>query len=153
MADFFIAPASAGDADRLCEIECACFVTPWSKASLLSFISNAGHALCLTARTGPKESSLILGYIGLIYVLDEGEISNIAVHPDSRGQGIGYSLLCAAQEYCRQAGVHTLHLEVRPGNIKALSLYGKCGFVQSGLRRGYYEDNGDDALLYTWKAM
>jgi ribosomal protein S18 acetylase RimI-like enzyme len=75
---------------------------------------------------------------------------NIAVHPGSRGQGIGRSLLEAALAFCRQSGIHTLHLEVRTGNAKAISLYKKCGFVHTGKRPGYYQDNGEDALLFTW---
>jgi len=92
-----------------------------------------------------------MGYVGVLYVLDEGEISNIAVHPLYTGKGVGYALMRAAQEYCRRAGVKTLHLEVRPSNTRAIALYRKCGFIQSGIRRGYYGDNGEDALLFSWK--
>jgi len=166
MTEFSLEPAVLQDVGRLYEIECACFAIPWSKDSLSSFIANSEHTFCIAAhncaaeehgRQGQEETAMqytdteIIGYIGVMYVLDEGEISNIAVHPDYRGKGAGSALLHAAQEYCRSKGIKTLHLEVRPGNISALSLYRKCGFVRSGLRKGYYADNGDDAFLFSWK--
>ena len=173
MTDVFIRPAVSSDVDSLYEIECACFSVPWSKDSLLSFIENREHTFCITACAGrdaaaaaaandtaaaltdaaPVQAAVpdIMGYIGVLYVLDEGEISNIAVHPFFTGKGVGFALMKAAQEYCRRAGVNTLHLEVRPSNTRAIALYRKCGFVQTGMRRGYYADNGEDALLYSWK--
>jgi len=168
MTDITIVPAGIEDADRLYEIECASFSIPWSRDSFITMISDREHAMCLTARTGVtlpgktvnagtsgalQQVPLIAGYTGVLYVLDEGEITNIAVHPDYRGRGIGFALLRAAQDFCRQSGVHTLHLEVRPSNTGAIALYRKCCFVQSGKRRGYYADNGEDALLYSWKDM
>lgn len=153
MTDIFIKPAVFGDVDRLYEIECACFSSPWSKASLLSFIANKEHTFCITACNGrtPDDAAEIMGYAGVLYVLDEGEISNIAVHPRYTEKGVGFALMRAVQENCRRAGVKTLHLEVRSGNERAIALYRKCGFVRTGLRRGYYGDNGEDALLYSWK--
>jgi len=168
MAEIFISRALPEDAGFLYEIECACFSTPWSRESLSSFIANKEHAICLAAHenqflsTDPldsgknisninnKQTGRIIGYIGVLSVLDEGEITNIAVLPESRGEGVGLTLLCAAKDYCLQAGVHTLHLEVRTGNSSALALYRKSGFVQTGMRRGYYADNGEDALLFSW---
>lgn len=151
MADFLISNAVPEDADRLYEIECACFAIPWSKASLASFISNTAHSFCLTARECGQDTANILGYVGMQHVLDEGEIANIAVHPDYQGMGIGFALLKAVLDYCRAHGIHTVHLEVRQGNMNARALYSKCGFVQTGMRRAYYADNGEDALLYSWK--
>lgn len=167
MTDIFIKPAVLGDVDRLYEIECACFPTPWSRESLVSFISNKEHTFCITACNGdapadvpaeaatdavrtPADAAEIMGYAGVLYVLDEGEISNIAVHPRFTEKGVGFALMRAVQENCRRAGVKTLHLEVRSGNERAIALYRKCGFVRTGLRRGYYGDNGEDALLYSW---
>jgi len=169
MSEISISRALPEDIECLYEIECACFSTPWSRDSLSSFIANKDHALCLTAHeamslsTDPvnpenitaaancKQTGKIIGYIGVLSVLDEGEITNIAVLPGSRGKGVGFALLCAAKKYSRRTGVHTLHLEVRTGNSSALALYRKCGFVQTGVRRGYYADNGEDALMFSWK--
>jgi len=168
MAEIIIVQALPEDAERLYQIECSCFATPWSRESLSSFIADTAHSICLTAHediaasTGLSESEnridsrdnfrteRIIGYIGVLSVLDEGEITNIAVLPENRGKGVGFALLCAAKDHCRQIGVHTLHLEVRTGNCNAVALYRKCGFVQTGMRRGYYADNGEDALLFSW---
>ena len=172
MTDILIRPADYQDVDRLYEIECACFSVPWSKASLMSFLADKEHTFCITACTvrEPQEETAytadeaenaaandatveaeIMGYAGVLYVLDEGEITNIAVHPLFTGKGVGFALMSAAQEYCRRAGVKSLHLEVRASNERAIALYRKCGFVRTGIRRGYYGDNGEDALLYSWK--
>lgn len=167
MTAFTISSAVSKDGDRLYSIECACFSVPWSREAISALIANTGHTVCLTVRgthkqpeetASPKSdpddgevSKQVIGYVGVLYVLDEGEITNIAVDPAFRGQGAGYALLKAAQDFCRSEGIHTLHLEVRPSNIHAIALYLKCGFTQSGMRRGYYGDNGEDALLYSWK--
>ena len=160
MTAFAIAPVLPGDVTRLYEVECMSFAVPWSKQSLLAFVENSEHTHCIKAvladalydtSAGSKEEPIVVGYIGIMHVLDEGEISNIAVCPEFRGQGAGFQLLLAAQEYCRNAGIKTLHLEVRPSNSSALALYSKCGFVRSGLRRSYYADNSEDALLYSWQ--
>ena len=148
MIDFVIAPADKKDLEQIHNLEAASFSIPWHKESLAALLSASGRTFCLTART-----ENILGYVGVMYVLDEGEITNIAVHPSYRGQGIGFALLCAAKERCRQLGIHTLHLEVRAGNVHAIALYTKCGFSESGLRRGYYADNGEDAVLFSCKDM
>ena len=168
MAEIIIVHALSEDADRLYQIECACFSIPWSRESLSSFIADTAHSLCLTAHEAGAESTdaskpenriersdfsrkgSIIGYIGIMSVLDEGEITNVAVLPENRGKGVGFALLCAAKDHCRQMGVHTLHLEVRTGNCNAVALYRKCGFIQTGMRREYYADNGEDALLYSW---
>jgi len=168
MAEIVIVQALPEDIEQLYQIECACFSTPWSRESLSSFIADTDHVLCLAAHEAGAESTYpyesgnktgsadfcrtgkITGYIGIMSVLDEGEITNIAVLPDNRGKGVGFALLCAAKEHCRQKGVHTLHLEVRTGNSNAIALYRRCGFVQTGMRRGYYADNGEDALLFSW---
>lgn len=168
MAEISIVQALPEDIERLYQIECSCFATPWSRESLSSFIADTAHSLCLTAHediavsTDASESEntisisnfsrteSIIGYIGLLSVLDEGDITNIAVLPENRGKGVGFALLCAAKDHCRRTGVHTLHLEVRTGNCNAVALYRKCGFVQTGMRRGYYSDNGEDALLFSW---
>lgn len=153
MINYCIEPASEQDIDRLCEIECACFSTPWDRSSLMELISNRTKYHCLVASGTETNRRIVFGYVGLLYVLDEGEIVNIAVHPDWAGQGIGYALIGAAKAFCRTKGIDTIHLEVRTGNASAIALYRKCGFMQTGLRRGYYADTGEDALLFACKVQ
>jgi len=91
----------------------------------------------------------ILGYIGLMYVLDEGYISNVAVRPDFRRQGIAESLLSALETRARGMGLAFLTLEVRAGNGPAIALYEKRGFRSVGRRKNYYEKPTEDAILMT----
>jgi len=153
MIEYTVEPAALQDVDRLYEIECACFSKPWSKDALSDLISNRSKYLCLAAYASELQSRTIFGYVGFLFVLDEGEITNIAVHPDYEGLGIGYSLMEAVKNDCREQGIGRIHLEVRPGNVPALAVYRKCGFEQTGRRRGYYADTGEDALLFTWKDL
>jgi len=153
MHDFAISPVSVREAGRLHELEMSCFAVPWSEKTLADFISDTEHHICLAAREGGPDSPTIIGYIGFQYVLDEGEVANVAVAPQYRGRGLGRALLMAVLDFCRSHGIRAVHLEVRTGNEHALSLYRKCGFVQSGRRSGYYADTGEDALLLTWKDM
>jgi ribosomal-protein-alanine acetyltransferase len=91
----------------------------------------------------------VLGFACAVAVADEVELQGIAVDPTVRRRGIGAALLETLVEWAREAGYRTLHLEVRAGNLPALALYRHFGFVQVGLRRAYYQDNGEDALLLT----
>ena len=85
-------------------------------------------------------------------VLDEGHITNIAVHPDYRGRGIGEKLVLAMLELARNSGIAGVTLEVRVSNNAAKKLYNKLGFVDSGIRKGYYSDTGEDAVIM-WKKL
>jgi ribosomal-protein-alanine N-acetyltransferase len=91
----------------------------------------------------------VLGYIGIQFVGEEGEIVNVAVLPEYRNTGIGSALLDYAEHFCEDAGVLILHLEVREGNLPAIHLYEKHGFREVGLRKGYYADSNEDAHLYS----
>ena len=93
----------------------------------------------------------VLGYLGLHYVLDEGYIANIAVDPLFRRQGIGSALLDDAADFARQAGLAFLTLEVRQSNLGAQALYRRHGFCPAGVRKNYYRDPVEDAILMTWK--
>lgn len=89
----------------------------------------------------------IQGFACAAAVLDEVELQSIAVRSEARGRGVGSALLEALVDWAREEGYRSLHLEVRAGNVPALALYRRFGFSQVGSRRGYYQDNGEDALL------
>lgn len=139
-----IVPATEKDIPGICEIEAACFSMPWSERSIRDFLADAERNFCVVALT----ESRVCGYVGLRYVLDEGDICNIGVLPEYRDQGVARSLLERLFEICKRRGVSTIHLEVRTGNTKAIGLYEKTGFRMNGRRRAYYADTGEDALLY-----
>lgn len=147
MSEYPVSRAVPEDVPRLRAIECASFSEPWSERSLAEFIVNIERSFCLAARESTSPDAGILGYVGFQYVLDEGEIANLAVDPKYRGRGVGYALLESLADECRRLGIRVIHLEVRPSNADALSLYRKCGFEEDGRRRGYYADTGEDALL------
>jgi [ribosomal protein S18]-alanine N-acetyltransferase len=149
----FVSEAVLADVRELHAIECASFPEPWSERSLTEFIVNRERSFCLTAREKDSPDAKILGYVGFQYVLDEGEIANLAVDPEYRGRGVGYALLEALVRECHRRGIGLIHLEVRPSNTAALTLYRKCAFEEDGRRRGYYADTGEDALLMSRRVL
>ncbi|MGE5576238.1 MAG: ribosomal protein S18-alanine N-acetyltransferase [Syntrophothermus sp.] len=134
------------DINPVWAIEKLSFSAPWSKSAFHSELLENDKAVYLVARLGRQ----IVGYIGMWIVLDEGHITNLAVHPNYRGRGIGRQLLQAMAELGKMRGVRRLTLEVRISNIVAQQLYVKMGFVASGIRPRYYHDNNEDALIM-WK--
>ena len=91
----------------------------------------------------------LLGYVGLLAVVDEGYITNVAVRPDCRRQGVASSLLQALEARGRARNLTFLTLEVRQSNAPARALYEKLGYIQAGLRRNYYENPREDAVIMT----
>ena len=147
LSEYSVSKAVLTDVPRLSAIEYASFSEPWSERSLEEFIVNRERSFCLAAREKSSPDAKILGYVGFQFVLDEGEIANLAVDPEYRGKGVGYALLDALANECRRLGIRVIHLEVRPSNTAALTLYRKFSFEEDGRRRGYYADTGEDALL------
>ncbi len=130
------------DLDQAAELELRCFSVPWTLGMLEEELANE-HALYLAAAHGEQ----ILGYAGAWLVFEEGHITNIAVDPDTRRKGIGRLLLSALIEGMQGGGVTSATLEVRRGNTAAIALYASFGFKVEGMRRGYYPDNDEDALI------
>jgi ribosomal-protein-alanine N-acetyltransferase len=95
----------------------------------------------------PKVRQYIVGFAGIWLMANEAHITNIAVAQEYRRRGIGELLLIAMIDMARELKAATMTLEVRVSNIPAQSLYSKCGFMETGLRRGYYLDNKEDAVI------
>ena len=125
-------------------LERSCFSMPWTREMLSSQLPDEHHVFLAAVEEGK-----ILGYVGMMQVLDEGYISNVAVAPEARRQGIGDKLIAALLERARSAALSFVTLEVRAGNAPAIALYEKHGFRPVGLRRGYYDCPKEDALLMT----
>lgn len=132
------------DLAALVSIERRCFAIPWSEESLANELSGSDRSIILAAVTTEDR---VVGYVGCWFVYDEGQINNIAVDPDWRCRGIGSLLLDALFTLGRQTGIRSYTLEVRTSNEAALILYRRFGFVAQGLRRAYYTDNGEDAII------
>ena len=132
------------DAPKLAAIDALCFADPWSERSFADALQGAGYAFfgCLG-----KEG--LLGYAGMLTVLDEADVTNVAVLPTARRQGIGRSLVEALIAEARRREVRLLHLEVREGNEGARALYEGLGFRVDGRRKAYYRHPTEDAILMT----
>ncbi|WP_457571095.1 ribosomal protein S18-alanine N-acetyltransferase [Desulfovulcanus sp.] len=133
---------SIKDLAELVDLERLCFATPWTEDQF---------RLCLVQEHfyvfGLKSGGRLVGYISFFLVGKEMEILNLAVHPERRRQGLGTKLLYTALIFFRRKKGKKVFLEVRPSNVAALNLYKRAGFVQVGLRRNYYPDNMEDALV------
>ena len=95
----------------------------------------------------------ILGFIVIWRILDEAEIANFAVSPEHRNEGIGAALLREGLRICSEEGAKSAYLEVRAGNAPAIHLYEKTGFMPDGIRKHYYQDNKEDAILMKLEIM
>ena len=129
---------------QVAEIERLCFVHPWSENSLKAELSKDGSYF-FVATDGDKA----IGYIGINTVLDEAYVTNVAVLQNYQGQGIGKALVDYACELCKEKAMAFLTLEVRRSNAVAISLYTSLKFRQVGVRKGYYTEPTEDALLMT----
>jgi ribosomal-protein-alanine N-acetyltransferase len=131
------------DLEEVLAIERASFTTPWSRAAFRYELTKNRVARCLVVRAGGE----VVGYLCLWEIGREIHITNLAVHPRARRQGIARTLLGAVLEDARRAEVDQVFLEVRPTNAEALGLYRGFGFEIIGRRKGYYFDTGEDALV------
>lgn len=141
-----IDPMRVRDLGEIMKIEKLSFTTPWSKQAFLSELLDNDRAYYLVAKVNDRP----VGYIGIWLVAGEGHITNVAVHPDFRGKGVGNRLLTAAEELAVARGHRRLTLEVRTSNDVAQRLYRKLGYIAAGIRRQYYRDNNEDAIVM-WK--
>ena len=138
------------DLDAVVEIERASFPSPWSRRAFLYELEQNRVARLWVGRgdAGVEGGAQqILGYLCLWAIADEIHVTNLAVHPAQRRRGVARHLLGTLLEHHRQTGARRAVLEVRPGNVEARRLYEAFGFRQVGLRKGYYFDTGEDALL------
>lgn len=130
-------------------IEQQCFSCPWTLDQLRSQLSDDRHVFLAAV----AESGTVLGYVGMMFVLDEGYISNVAVAPDFRRQGVADALISALMTRAEELALAFVTLEVRAGNEPAKALYAIHGFVPVGRRKNYYDLPKEDAILMTrfWK--
>ena len=130
------------DIDEILDISSLSFSICWSKSSYMQELTNP-VAKYFVAKVDNK----VVGFAGTWIVLDEAHITNIATHPNYRKQGIASKILEELLSYCKSQGCVAYTLEVRKSNAAAKALYEKYNFKQEGIRKGYYEDNKEDAIL------
>lgn len=131
------------DIDQIIKIEELSFATPWTRQSFENELNLNQFAVYLVL----EKEGQIVGYCGMWLIVDEAHITNIAVLPDFRGQKLGEAILRMIMEVAKKRGAKTMTLEVRVSNTVAQSLYRKLGFMNGGIRKNYYTDNYEDALV------
>ena len=140
-----IVPMTADHLDEVAELERICFTTPWSRNMLAEELDNYLSAFLVALDDNGK----VAGYAGLQAVLDEGYITNVAVDPSRRRQGVAAQLLQVFDNFAHGNQLAFLTLEVRPSNTAAIALYQGFGFREVGRRRNYYDLPKEDALILT----
>ena len=138
-----VRPMHIDDLQNILEVERASFATPWSLDAFKAELKDNEYAryLCL------ELEGQVIGYMGLWFILDEGHITNIAITPNHRGQHWGEFLMRSVMEKMVEQGMERMTLEVRVSNRPAQSLYQRLGFAIAGIRKGYYADTGEDAMI------
>lgn len=130
--------------DSLAALEQMCFAVPWTRQAFIDELQNPLARYTLLSYAGEA-----VAYAGYWHIVDEGHITNIAVHPSHRRCGLASRLLAHMLEEAQENGLHLLTLEVRVSNAAAIALYEKFDFTAAGIRKRYYSDNGEDALIMT----
>lgn len=149
MNDILIRRMTLRDVDGVFAVEQASFPKPWRRED---FVKEMTANTCARYLVAEREERII-GFAGAWIVLDEAHITNIAVLPAYRGQGTGKALTSGLLQYAANLGVVFATLEVRRSNLAAQKLYQTLGFEYAGTRKRYYEDNGEDALIYCCQHM
>lgn len=141
---FKIRKALPADAEAIAVLEQACFSRPWSMEAIKEELTAPiSHLFVAT------HFRHVVGYAGVQVAADEGYITNVAVAQRYRKKGVGTLLVTALAAFAARERLRFLTLELRQSNLAAAALYSGCGFVQVGLRRGYYDDPREDAVLMT----
>ncbi len=130
------------DLPRVMLIELSTFTMPWSEATFRGLLRRKDSDLLVAELKGE-----VVGYAVFWAVFDQGELGNVAVDDEYRGQGIGGKLIEAVLERAQERGVREIFLEVRKSNVRAQELYYTFGFTQVGRRKNYYLEPLEDALV------
>ena len=137
-----IRPMREGDVDRIAALEVICFRTPWPRNAIAGELKNSAAHYLVCERAGQ-----VIAYAGMWIILDEAHITNVAVDPDFRREGLGRRMMLCMMRTALLFGAREMTLEVRASNAPAQSLYFGLGFENAGERRGYYVDTGESAFI------
>lgn len=144
-AKYLIYELGQSDIDELIELEKKCFAYHWTREQFELGLDRKAYKTL-----GIRHQGKLVGYIAFSLIQDEMEILNLAIHPDWRRCGGGEALLEAAFSVCRDLGIAKSFLDVKQSNRAAIGLYSKFGYVQIGVRKRYYPDTKEDALLFRY---
>lgn len=131
------------DLDEVMEVEVNSFTIPWSREAFFNELTKNQFAQYLIVEVDQR----VVGYCGVWIIIDEAHITNIALLPEYRGMKLGDALMAKVLELAREMGALRMTLEVRVSNVRAQNLYRKFGFVEGAIRKQYYTDNMEDALV------
>ena len=175
--NIFVRQANMSDIDAVAELEKRCFSEPWSvqgfrdvlcREDVIFLTAHVSGDISICSDKNDHDvpagwersdiaykpmssdalsSEAFAGYICMYTALDEGEITNVAVDEKDRGRGVGQALLKEAFKCAKRKGLEKIFLEVRESNVPAIELYKKTGFEKTGIRRGFYRNPTEDALL------
>ncbi|MDW7754465.1 MAG: ribosomal protein S18-alanine N-acetyltransferase [Brevefilum sp.] len=149
-AQLIFRPMTTSDLDQVAAVDRAAFPTPWPKDVFLYEIKRGRNSVCWVAEQAEYGGKIqVVASIVIWLILDEAHIGTLAVKPGYRGQKIGQKLLALTLLECQQRGARQAMLEVRQSNHAAQALYRKFGFEAVGLRKDYYKDTHEDAVLMT----
>lgn len=137
-----ISKATVEDAPGIAVVEKSSFSMPWSEKAILESMQLKNY-IFLKAEADNR----VIGYIGFFFSVDSGDVTNIAVLPEYRRQGVGKQLLVKLIDECRNQKISSLLLEVRETNLGAMELYRKTGFEKIGVRKNFYEKPVENAVL------
>ncbi len=135
--------------EQVAALEKLCFASPWSAQSL-ELLTNDGIGVGYLL-TIPANGDCVVAYGGMLITVDEGQITNIATHPDHRRQGYGSAILHTLLRHAKDAHLESVSLEVRASNAAAIAMYRAAGFVEAGRRKGFYTKPTEDALVMVCK--
>ncbi len=142
MEGILFRPMRKGDIEAVAMIEKLCFRSPWTQGMLRGELRNkAAHYHVL------EYENEVIAYAGMWVVFDEAHITNVAVLPAYRRRGLANIIMLRSMQSAAFLGAKSMTLEVRTSNIGAQTLYEKLDFDHAGLRKGYYTDTGEDAIL------
>ena len=141
--DLRVDPMRKRDLKRVLEIERKVYPTAWTMNVFLSELSYKKERSYSVARIGTE----VVGYSGVMYVLEDAHITNIAVDPDYQRRHVGSALMYSLAMEAIDAGCKNLTLEVRVSNQPAQRMYQSFGFMPVGVRKGYYQESNEDAII------
>lgn len=131
------------DVEAICAIEQESFNIPWTHEAFMNELTNNMLAKYMVLEV----DGVVAGYVGMWLIVDEAHITNIAIASAYRGHGYGEQLMTELAALAQYMGMRAMTLEVRVSNQVAINLYTKIGFENAGIRKGYYSDNGEDAMV------
>lgn len=146
----FVCPMEVRHIPQVCELEEICFASPWNERMFTDELEKnpLSRYVVLLDREKPGR---VVAYAGYWKIFDEGHITNVAVRPEWRGKKAGTYLMNQLMQLAAAEGIGAMTLEVRKSNDVAQALYRKLGFREEGVRKKYYEDNGEDALIMWYR--